>query len=120
MDTQKIADIKSLIEGHELFLASQAENIKFANPDAPIMRHYEKVAKSHRLHVEALKLLLSQTESENPVVTPLIKPDYPNCNQKLYMSGKSYPRTCEVCKLGPCKAGDPLLDHPVFQNAKAF
>jgi hypothetical protein len=25
------------------------------------------------------------------------------CQQRLMTQGKPYPRTCEICKLGPCK-----------------
>lgn len=28
-----------------------------------------------------------------------------SCNEELKANGKAYPRTCEDCRLGPCKKG---------------
>lgn len=33
-----------------------------------------------------------------------------NCQQALRLQGKPYPRTCEVCGLGPCKDKRAVAD----------
>jgi hypothetical protein len=38
-----------------------------------------------------------------PVPEPAVNA-FPRCTHKLRAQGKAYPRTCEECKLGPCRA----------------
>ena len=40
--------------------------------------------------------------------------DMSDCQKELKAAGKSYPRTCPKCGLGPCVNGH---DRPVFKNA---
>lgn len=45
-------------------------------------------------------------------------PNISNCTYELRKTGKVYPRTCEVCGLGPCQFFDRLTGSTDFETAQ--
>jgi hypothetical protein len=46
--------------------------------------------------------------SAREVLKPKPEEDaFPRCTYRLRAQGKAYPRTCQECGLGPCRAKDP-------------
>ena len=90
-------------------LQEAAQKALEALRNASALDHSFSSQKQHYEAIESLRTALAQPVSE-PVST---------CNDTLRLQGKSYPRTCQKCGLGPCigntAAPAPQPAQPVAQ-----